>query len=395
MNKKKKLLAWARAAKEIFENSGESDFEELRKREKREIITLIDKNGLDYEIDGDSDYITQVVNVEDCRVCFFSRAEYTEDFNDYAYDMELSINWEDATLDDLISHLNGKVIIKNFNYTTALTHSGVFHADDVFSAAFLRMLNPDIKISRAFKAPDETSADTIIFDIGFGQYDHHQKDAEVRDNGIKYAAFGLLWRDFSYKIMSEEYAGRFDREFIQPLDNTDNGGDINAMYSSIMSFAPNWDEENQNMDEAFFRAVDFAEDVLRREFRRIEASEKAEQEVRTALENSGGEIVVLERFCPWESVLIPSTAKFVVFPSLRGGYSAQAVPTVIGGRDQKIPFPTKWAGKKSQELQEYVNGMTFCHPGGFMVSTKTVEQAVSACKKALEMKYKKGEYKDE
>lgn len=279
--------------------------------------------------------------------------------------------------------------MNKFNYTTGLTHGGVFHADDVFSAAFLRILNPEIEISRVYKVPEEVSADTIIFDIGLGRYDHHQDEdkSEYRyangKKGIKYAAFGLLWRDFGHMIISKENAERFDLEFIQPLDNSDNGGVLNPMTIVVSNFIPNWDEEDQNMDNAFWKAVNFAEDVLRRAFRRIESSEKAEQTVRTALEHSDGVIVVLDRFCPWETILIPSTAKFVIFPSLRGGYNAQAIPTSIGGRDQKIPFPAEWAGKPGQELHKIVNGMTFCHPGRFMVSTQTVNQAIEACKKVL------------
>lgn len=273
--------------------------------------------------------------------------------------------------------------MKNFNYTTGLTHTGVFHADDVFSSAFLKILNPEIEITRVFKVPEEVSVDTTIFDIGFGQYDHHQKDAEIRNNGVKYAAFGLLWREFGNMIMSKENAEKFDLEFIQSLDNADNGGTINAMYSAIRSFVPNWDENDQNMDKAFFRAVDFATGILQQEFRRIKASEKAEETVKTALESSDGNIVVLDRFVPWQDVLIPSTAKFVIFPSLRGGVSAQAIPTTIGGRDQKVPFPAEWAGKPAEELRKIVDGMTFCHPGRFMVSTETIEQAIEACKQCL------------
>lgn len=275
--------------------------------------------------------------------------------------------------------------MKKINYTTALTHGGVFHADDVFSSALLRILNPEINISRIFKVSEDIPENTIVFDIGFGQYDHHQKDAPIRENGIKYAAFGLLWKKFGHMLMSKGNAEKFDLEFIQPLDCADNGGTVNTMYSVIRSFVPNWNDEEQNMDEAFFKAVNFAEEVLKREFRRIQSSEAAEAAVKKALNESDGEIVVLERFCPWESVLIPSTAKFVIFPSLRGGFSAQAVPTVIGGRDQKVPFPAEWAGKNPQELQGYVDGMTFCHPGKFMVSTKTVEQAITACRKAMEI----------
>ena len=38
---------------------------------------------------------------------------------------------------------------------TAFTHSGKFHADDVFSAALLLYLNPEITITRGNRVPDE------------------------------------------------------------------------------------------------------------------------------------------------------------------------------------------------------------------------------------------------
>ncbi|WP_242881538.1 MYG1 family protein [Robinsoniella peoriensis] len=271
---------------------------------------------------------------------------------------------------------------KATNYTMGITHSGVFHADDVFSAALLGIINPGIKISRVFKVPDEIQKDTIVFDIGFGVYDHHQKDGEIRDNGIKYAAFGLLWREFGHLLVSGSNVQKFDETFVQTLDATDNGGAMNPLTSSIFSFVPQWDDEDQNMDSAFSEAVEFAKEILEREIHRMHSTEKAEQIVSAALAESDGEIVVLSTFVPWSDVLIPSTAKFVVFPSLRGGYSAQAIPSTINGRDQKVPFPTEWAGASSDYLQEVVPGMSFCHPGRFMVSTKTVEQAVNACKLA-------------
>ena len=72
----------------------------------------------------------------------------------------------------------------------AFTHSGKFHADDVFSAALLLYLNPEIMITRGNRVPEDF--DGIVFDIGRGQYDHHQKDSRIRENGIPYAAFGLF-----------------------------------------------------------------------------------------------------------------------------------------------------------------------------------------------------------
>ena len=72
------------------------------------------------------------------------------------------------------------------------THAGKFHADDVFATALLQIIRPDIRITRGFVVPDDF--DGIVYDIGFGMFDHHQEPREYRANGIPYAAFGLLWR---------------------------------------------------------------------------------------------------------------------------------------------------------------------------------------------------------
>ena len=82
----------------------------------------------------------------------------------------------------------------------AFTHSGKFHADDVFSYALLLYLNPAITITRGNKVPKDF--DGIVFDIGRGKYDHHQKDSRIRENGIPYAAFGLLWENLLQSSMS-------------------------------------------------------------------------------------------------------------------------------------------------------------------------------------------------
>ena len=47
----------------------------------------------------------------------------------------------------------------------ALTHGGIFHADDVFPR-LLKILRQDIKIIRSFEMPE--NFDGIVFDIGFG-----------------------------------------------------------------------------------------------------------------------------------------------------------------------------------------------------------------------------------
>ena len=105
----------------------------------------------------------------------------------------------------------------------AFTHGGKFHADDVFSSALLLYLNPQITITRGNRVPE--GYDGIVFDIGRGRYDHHQRDSRVRENGVPYAAFGLLWEELGGEILGGTLAQRFDEEFVQPLDNNDNTGE--------------------------------------------------------------------------------------------------------------------------------------------------------------------------
>ena len=58
---------------------------------------------------------------------------------------------------------------------TAFTHGGSFHADDVFSAALLKLCRPDIRILRGFTVPPDFEG--LVFDIGGGRFDHHAKTA--------------------------------------------------------------------------------------------------------------------------------------------------------------------------------------------------------------------------
>lgn len=128
---------------------------------------------------------------------------------------------------------------------SAFTHGGKFHADDVFSAALLLYLNPEIQIERGNQVPENYEG--IVFDVGRGAYDHHQKDSRVRENGIPYAAFGLLW-----EVLGEDLAVQFDESFVQPLDQNDNTGEKNELATLIGNFNPTWDTKG-GTNEAFFR----------------------------------------------------------------------------------------------------------------------------------------------
>ena len=69
----------------------------------------------------------------------------------------------------------------------AFTHGGKFHADDVFSSALLLYINPEISITRGNSVPDDFTG--IVFDIGRGEFDHHQKGQQ--NQGKRCAVCGI------------------------------------------------------------------------------------------------------------------------------------------------------------------------------------------------------------
>ena len=79
-------------------------------------------------------------------------------------------------------------------------HNGVFHCDDVMCVAIMKSAFPDIEVQRTNRPPKIYGNDVIVADIGFGKYDHHQPNAELRPDGKKYAACGLVFRDFWQNI---------------------------------------------------------------------------------------------------------------------------------------------------------------------------------------------------
>ena len=267
----------------------------------------------------------------------------------------------------------------------AFTHGGKFHADDVFSSALLLYINPEIVISRGNKVPEDF--DGIVFDIGRGRYDHHQKDSRVRENGVPYAAFGLLWEVLGKEILGEELAEKMDESFIQPLDINDNTGEKNELATLIGNFNPPWDAKGGS-DEAFFQAVSVAGMILENKFERYSGNARADQRVEQVLEehNPKDRILVLPEFIPCQKALAETEIAFVIFPSNRGGYCIQPQKREYS-MNYKCSFPSQWLGLEGEELvkETGLSSAVFCHKGGFLMTVGELEDAKAACKKALEV----------
>ena len=261
------------------------------------------------------------------------------------------------------------------------THGGKFHADDVFATALLQIIRPDFQVTRGFTVPE--NFDGIVYDIGFGPFDHHQEPREYRANGVPYAAFGLLWRELGAGLVGENQARLIDENFIQPLDLNDNTGEQNSLCDAIGFFNPVWDSD-ADTDTCFFEAVAVARQILQRQIESARAVNRADEKVRAAYAASENGIVVLPCYLPWKNGLYRTDALFVVYPSQRGGWSAQCV-TDRKTKRSKLPFPASWAGQTPAVIAQKsgLPGIRFCHASRFLITTDTQKQAIEACRQVL------------
>lgn len=268
----------------------------------------------------------------------------------------------------------------------AFTHGAGFHADDVFGAALLRLLNPNIKIERGFKVPEDY--DGIVFDIGQGEFDHHQRDNEVRENGVPYASFGKLWQAFGNRLVSEKAVEEIDKNFIQDLDLSDNTGTHNYLSEVISIMNPSWTDPNPDSNGQFEKAVTMATDILQNIITRENDKDLANKIAQEALANAKcKEIIILSQFAPVIENLIDTDAKFVIFPASRGGYMVQVIPKEIGTKEAKIDLPKEWGGHR-EDLSEInkIEDMIFCHNALFCCSAQSLESAIKCAVIALNKK---------
>lgn len=295
----------------------------------------------------------------------------------------------------------------------AVTHGGLFHTDDVMATVILKKLFGDFSLCRVDRLPKNLPDDILIYDIGSGKFDHHQKGGNgTRRNDVPYAAAGLIWREYGKRVLRKiceditddqlESVWRIlDRELIAGIDAVDNGVypkvdypvKLASISAVISSFNPTWDSE-ESFDNAFLKAVSFAESIFDNFLRNAVADVKAKDIVEQGIEESEGGIMLFEEFIPWVKFIHRSRnpkAKeilFVVFPSARGGWMWQAVTDGIGSREFRKPVPKQWHGASPDELWIMTGAHTanFCHQTGFCGGAETMEDAIKMARVAIDCK---------
>lgn len=292
---------------------------------------------------------------------------------------------------------------KNVEIAMALTHGGVFHADEVFASVVLSYTVKEMIVARVTKIPD--SCEKLVYDIGDGKYDHHQNDKKYRADGLPYAAAGLIWRDYGEEALrqmgiEEELLPKVwkqvDDSLFKGIDAADNGVSMNGTYenmsvSAIISmYNPLWDECKET-DEAFLEACAMAEHILKRIVDNIASEIRGMAYVKKAMSISSGRTVILEKFVPWQRCVCTEDPDnrfwYVVYPSNRGGYNVQCVPDKPASFNMRHGLPESWRGLRDNQLRQIsgVKDAIFVHSAGFIGAAESMEGAVMMAEKAANM----------
>ncbi|MEX2514730.1 MAG: MYG1 family protein [Candidatus Paceibacterota bacterium] len=267
------------------------------------------------------------------------------------------------------------------------THSGGFHADDVFAVAALKLHLQHTEETAAevvrTRNPEQIESCDYAIDVGgvydpaAGRFDHHQAEgAGQRENGIPYAAFGLIWKEFGVELCEDEkIAEMIDKRLVQAIDAPDNGvsltgeGEFEDAYpyylaSAVSVFNRTWKEPAEREDEAFAEMVEWATALLHREIEVAAHRLEGEKLVEEAYEQAADKrVIYMDQDLPWQGVLAKKEEPlFVVYPKDSGRWRLRAVPAE-GNFESRAELPEAWRGKHDAELQQVtgVDTAIFCH----------------------------------
>lgn len=317
-------------------------------------------------------------------------------------------------------------------HTTIATHSGSFHADDVFGVGVLMGVFPSHTLIRTRKQELIEAADFVVdvggtWDAATGRFDHHQRGfdgarpAHQGDGqtvpGVGYASAGLVWSAFGAAYVKawasthgqrleaqavEDVVRSIDHSLVQYLDIVDTGqGDVSpgifGLSSLIAQLNTHWMEEKgmdgkvkaQLQETRFREAIAITRKFLDHAISKKVAQISAVDTVRAAPRLLAGRVLHLqEGGMPWTRVVVDEMPEvmFVIYPDSDGDqYQIKTVPVEPGSFDARLDLPKSWAGLRDQELAAVtgVADSVFCHLNLFIGGARSFEGAVKLAELAL------------
>ena len=316
--------------------------------------------------------------------------------------------------------------------TTIATHSGSFHADDVFGVGVLMGVFPSHRLIRTRQSGPIEAADFAVdvggmWDAASGRFDHHQRGfvgarpARLREGvetpGVGYASAGLVWAAHGAAYAQQvadamdqtldvsalaEVQQAIDGSLVQYLDIVDTGqGDVApgifGLSALIAQLNSNWLEEQgldagaraQLQEVRFLEAVRMTRMFLDRAIIKKLAQLRAVEIVRQSPRLLGGRVLHLQAGgMPWTRVVVDEMPEvlFVIYPDSDGDqYQLKTVPREAGSFTNRRDLPKAWSGLREQELAAVtgVADSVFCHLNLFIAGARSLDGCVGLAERAL------------
>ncbi len=288
-----------------------------------------------------------------------------------------------------------------------ITHSGSFHADDIFATATLSMLldrnGEKYEVIRT-RDPEIIKTADYVYDVGLihdeatNRFDHHQVGGAGKGvYGMEYSSFGLIWKKFGADLcQNQKVADWIDKKLVSPVDAGDNGMDLvtnkydisqYVIQNFFSSMQPTWKEENLNYDEQFMKCVVIARQILEREIAQARDFVRAEESVLNIYQNAEDKrLIILDDNYPCEPILVKFPEPlFIVYPRSDGTWGLKGVPQSSQSFMSRKKLPEAWGALVNEELQKVtgVPDAVFCHRALFLAVAKSKEGVLKLAELAL------------
>ncbi|MCA9358995.1 MYG1 family protein [Candidatus Kaiserbacteria bacterium] len=290
---------------------------------------------------------------------------------------------------------------------TVATHSGNFHPDEVFAIATLQLYLGKENLEIIRTRDDSVIKEAVwvvdvggVYDAVNNRFDHHQLGAPVRENGLPYSAFGLVWKHYGEFVAgTTEAAESVERQLVLPIDAGDNGVNLYTLndmqlapaelFSVVSSYRPVWGSD-ESWDDAFMKAVAFAYDLLVRNIDQAKAALKQKEFVQSVYEQAlNKSIIELPMSVNRNAFVEYGDVKVIVYPSASDEgerWKAEVIPKKYNSFENRVLFPLNWGGLRDEELAK-VSGLSsaiFCHKACYLFAAWDREDVLKAAEYALQ-----------
>lgn len=280
-------------------------------------------------------------------------------------------------------------LTKQYNMANFVTHSGTFHVDDVVSTIFLSKIFEEINLIRVSSMNNRNTNNKLVFDIGLGEFDHHQKNRNgKRENGIYYSSIGLLWKKYGKEYLKKIKARNIDKvyeymdkELIQYIDATDNMQMEYLKSKTSPDFVklcnPEWNE-NITEEEGFIHALKLADEFwniyIKHAIAEVEAIEIIIKKTNETNEN----YAIFDKELPYRKaidLLKNKNIKYLIFKSKRECYDIRII-------DKKIEFKKEIVTNNIEQARQLskINDLLYIDAHRKLCCTETLGSAINLVK---------------